>query len=323
MKYKNELLLMMVTYLWAHGTIATKFMNTGFDPASGLAVRYMAALAVIGIFSLSILKRDPERKKSFVTKPTLRVVAVTGTISVVSLTLQMTALRYTTASNASFIMCTYTMIMPCLAALIFKEPIRKAQIWGLFFCFLGTALISRVIGFEGGLHIGLDGLGFGDALMAACAIMAAVQSLAVSRLRKFKVDPLGFVLSQNAYCFLVCALSWALIFRGARADFGNLPAMLGILYNGVLGSGVVYIIYSHIMPQLSPATAGLILACEPVFTTFAASIIPILGKTEPIGVIQVVGGTLILGTIIVVQEIMNRQNAAAAPPEHETAETAV
>jgi drug/metabolite transporter (DMT)-like permease len=99
--------------------------------------------------------------------------------------------------------------------------------------------------------------------------------------------------------------------------------MLGIFYNGVLGSGVVYIIYSHIMPLLSPATAGLILACEPVFTTLAASAIPILGKTEPIGLIQVAGGTLILGTIVVVQGIMNRQNAAGALSESKTAETAV
>jgi drug/metabolite transporter (DMT)-like permease len=114
-----------------------------------------------------------------------------------------------------------------------------------------------------------------------------------------------------------------LIFRGARADFGNLPAMLGIFYNGVLGSGVVYIIYSHVMPRLSPATAGLILACEPVFTTFAARIIPVAGKTEPIGLIQVVGGALILGTIVTVQWMMNRQNAAGAPPKSETAETVV
>jgi drug/metabolite transporter (DMT)-like permease len=323
LKYKNELLLLMVTFLWGHCTIGTKFMNTGFDPVSGLAVRYLAALVVISIFSALVLRRDPERKKTFITKTTLRVMGVTGTFSVLSLSLQMTALRYTTASNASFILCTYTVLMPCLAALVFKEPIRKVQIWGLFFCFLGTALISRVIGFEGGLHIGLDGLGIGDALMLGCSLMAAVQSLAVSRLGKYRVDPLGFVLSQNAYCFLVCAVSWALIFRGARADFGNLPAMLGIFYNGVLGSGVVYIIYSHVMPRLSPATAGLILACEPVFTTFAARIIPVAGKTEPIGLIQVVGGALILGTIVTVQWMMNRQNAAGAPPKSETAETVV
>ena len=313
----------MVTYLWAHGTIAAKFMNTGFDPVSGLSVRYLAALVVIGAFSVFTLRRDPERKKTFVTKTTLRVVAVTGTFSVVSLTLQMTALRYTTASNASFIMCTYTMIMPCLATLIFKEPIRKVQIWGLFSCFLGTALISRIISFQGGFHIGLDGLGVGDALMVACSLMAAIQSLAVSRLGKFKVDPLGFVLSQNAYCFLVCAVGWAFIFRGAAADFTNLPALLGVFYNGAMGSGVVYIIYSHVMSRLSAATAGLILACEPVFTTFAASVIPISGKTEPIGLIQVVGGTLILGTIIVVQGIMSRQNAADSVNEAKPAETAV
>lgn len=323
MKYKNELLLLLVTYLWGHGMIAAKFVNTGFDPVSYLAVRYLAALVVIGIFTTHLLRKNPERKSTLITKTTLQVVSVTGTLSAASLVLQMIALRYTTASNASFIMCTYTMIMPCLAALIFKEPIRKAQIWGLFSCFLGTALISRVIDFGGGIHIGLDGLGIGDALMLGCSLMAAVQSLAVSRLRKFKVDPMGFVLSQNAYCFVLCALGWALIFRGAKADFGNLPALLGILYNGALGSGVVYIIYSNIMPGMSPATAGLILACEPVFTTFAARIIPVAGKTEPIGLIQVIGGTLILGTIIVVQNIMNRQNAAGAPSGPKKNETVV
>jgi len=313
----------MVTYLWGHGMIAAKFVNTGFDPVPYLAVRYLAALIVIGFFTARLLRKNPERKTTLVTKTTLRVVSVTGTLSAASLILQMIALRYTTASNASFIMCTYTMIMPCLAALIFREPIRRVQIWGLFTCFLGTALISRVIGFEGGIHIGLDGLGIGDALMLGCSLMAAVQSLTVSRLRRLKVDPMGFVLSQNAYCFLLCSLAWALIFRGARADFGNLPALLGILYNGALGSGVVYIIYSNVMPGMSPATAGLILACEPVFTTFAARIIPVAGKTEPIGLIQVVGGALILGTIVTVQWIMNRHNAAGVPRESETAETAV
>ncbi|HWQ51204.1 MAG TPA: DMT family transporter [Terriglobales bacterium] len=311
MKYKNELLLMMVTFLWGHGTLATKFINTGFDPMPGLTLRYLAALVVIGGFTAHTLRKDPQRKKTFITKTTLRVVGVTGTFSVASLTLQMIALRYTTASNTSFILCTYTVIMPCLAALIFREPIHKVQIWGLFSCFLGTALISRVIGFEGGFHIGLDGLGVGDLLMLVCSLLVAVQSLAVSRLGKAKVDPLGFVLSQIAYCFLACALGWALIFQGARADFGNLPALLGVCYNGALGSGAVYIVYSSVMPRMAPATAGLILACEPVFTTFAASVIPIAGKTEPIGLIQVTGGALILGTVVAVQRVMNKGAASA------------
>ena len=317
MKYKNEIKLFLITYFWGHGMIASKFMLTGFDTVPGLTVRYAMALPVIALHAFIMLRKNPDRKKDFITKTTLLMAMAAGTCSIITLVLQVTALKYTTASNASFIMCTYTMIVPCMAAILFKNRVHKVQILGFFICFLGTALISRVISFDGGLHIGLSGFNFGDALMLGCSLSCAAQTLLVARLSKIKVDSLGFVLCQIMYSFVMFALAWGCFFRHSAADFTNIPALLGICYTGAIGSGVLYIIYCNVITQMTPAAAGLILSSEPVFTTVAAAVIPVAGKTEPVVAIQIAGGALIVGTIMSVQYIMNRGKTPVAVPQEE------
>ncbi len=312
-KYKYEIMLLLVVSIWAVGMLAAKAIITGFDPVPGNTLRYGMAAAFQWGYAFYVLRRNPARRENFFAKGTFKMAVLMSAFIVASQLSTLEALKHTSASNASFIGSTYTMMVPVFAAVFFRERVRPIQVAGLAGCLAGTCLISGVLSFSGGVHFSLSSFGLGDALMLVAAVSAASQVLIVGRSGKKGFDPLGFSVAQMTGTFLAFLLLWGLFFRDAKVDFSYGVALFGCFFSGVVGSGIANIFFCTAMPHIEPAAAGLLLAIQPFLTTLLAAFIPIAGMTEPITAIQLTGGAVIVGAIATTQLAISR--AAGARPK--------
>ncbi|MPM46163.1 hypothetical protein SDC9_92861 [bioreactor metagenome] len=309
-KYKYELMLMFVVMAWATGMLAAKAIVGGFNPVPGNAVRYGMAAAFQWGYAFFELRRNPARRENFFVKGTFKTAVLMSAFIIASQLATLEALKYTSASNASFIGSTYTMLVPVFAALFFRERVRPVQIAGLIGCLAGTCLISGVLSFSGGPHLSLSSFGLGDALMMVSAVSAASQVIIVGRSGRKGFDPLGFSAAQMTGTFLALMLLWGLFFRDAKADFSNGWALFGCFFSGVVGSGIANIFFCTAMAHIEPTSAGLLLAVQPFLTTLLAAVIPIAGITEPITALKLVGGAVIVGAIMATQFAVSRATGA-------------
>ncbi len=197
---------------------------------------------------------------------------------------QQIGIRYTTTAKAGFITALYVVIVPVITIFIGKKPGIK-----LWICVamgvIGLYLLSMK---------GVEGIGFGDAMMIVCAFLFSFQILSANHFLQF-VDPVKLCCGQMLVTALICTV--LMLFTGIPSGADLAGAMPSLLYAGLLSGGVAYTLQLAGQKGLNPTVASLTMSLESVFSALAGWVV--LG--------QVLTGRELLGCVIMFAAIVLSQ----------------
>ncbi|MCP4687155.1 MAG: DMT family transporter, partial [Desulfobacterales bacterium] len=169
-------------------------------------------------------------------------------------------LRYTTAINATIINACGPMLTILLAAVLFGEAIIKKQLPGVFFGFLGVAILI----FRGRLDaLQKLTLNQGDLI-----ILVAVVSWALYTLTRKRISPGRSNISISAYSvFFALPLLWAVALPEIidHPPAFNSRVILAILFIGVFPSFISLIAWNHGVDIVGPKIAMTYINTVPVY----------------------------------------------------------
>jgi drug/metabolite transporter (DMT)-like permease len=260
------LLLLVVTAVWGWTFVLVKDAVTQYPTLPFLQVRFALALVVVAL----LVRRLPTRRE-------LRVGAVVGTVLAGGYLAQTTGLTMTSPGNAGLITGLFVVFTPLLNRL-FGAPIR----WWTWTATL-VSLVGLVV-----LTGGPSGMGLGDLLVLACAVLFALHIVLLGRWSPgLPPGPLAMV--QMASCTVIFSAGGTWSLRAPTA-----AVWFAIVITGVFASAFGFYIQTWSQGFISPNRTALILATEPAWALAAAVVL----AGQRLGLLQAIGAALVLAAIV-------------------------
>ncbi|MBP5453006.1 MAG: DMT family transporter [Lachnospiraceae bacterium] len=248
---KYSLLLVLTAVIWGAAFVAQSAGMEYVGPFTFNGIR-----CIIGALVLAPVAMFFDKKDGVMTSWKNRDLVLGGCICGILLFLatssQQVGIIYTTAGKAGFITALYIVLVPIFSFMLKKKPPK--HIWisvclsiiGLYFlCLSETFRISP-----------------GDIWMFACAILFALQIIAVD-----KFAPHMDVIKLSCYQFAVSgALSIIPMIQEKPVMTDVLNCWLPIVYAGALSGGVAYTLQMEAQKRVNATVACIIMSLESVFS---------------------------------------------------------
>jgi drug/metabolite transporter (DMT)-like permease len=201
---------------------------------------------------------------------------------------QTVGLRYTTASNSAFLTGLSIILVPFLAAIVYKQrrKPRSVEVFGALLALAGTGLMT--------LPGGRFEFNRGDLLTIACAFGFALHILALGHYaRLVSYESLAVLQIATAAVLCLGTFWWMEVPLVVWS-----PAVVGaILITGVLATAVAFTIQAWAQRYTTPTRTALIFALEPVFAWVTSH----LFAGERFSLSGAFGAGLILSGILLVE----------------------
>ena len=252
---QGSALLSFATLIWGTAFIAQSVGMDHIGPFTFQAAR--CALAVIGMLAV-IWILDKKAGRSFWAgwkdKRLWKAGLLCGIPLFLACDLQQLGLVYTTAGKAGFLTAMYIVMVPILGVFVKRKLSLMAPIS------VGIAVVGLyLLSFSGNTQINI-----GDILMLICAVMFAVQILAVDHFAS-DVDAVRLNCIQAG---VVAVLSSVItLFTEEVQLTALLDCWLPLCYTGFLSMGVAYSLQIIGQKHVDPTPAALIMSLEAVFAT--------------------------------------------------------
>ena len=270
-----EISLIAVTFFW--GSTFT-LVQTAIQDASTLA--FLAARFSLGAVLLAVLYRLRRlRSHPHSWKPGLAA----GLCLWAGYYLQTTGLRYTTPSKSAFLTSLCVVMVPLLAAIVYKIVPARAETAGAILAVAGTALMAA--------GDRLSAINAGDVLTVGAALAFAAHILVLGYyaprigFESLSVWQIAVVAAGSA---LTCGWAEPFEWRWSR------PLLFAIAFTGVFCTALAFTVQAWAQGRTSPARTALIFALEPVFA--AATSWAVAGERLPAR--AVAGAGLILAGVL-------------------------
>ena len=278
---------MLAIIFWGTSFIATKFLLYEITPETIISMRLILGSSLLIVIAL-------------VTKNSFQInfknhgyILLLAVIAVFHLWIQVTGLKYTTASNTGWIIGTAPVFMTVLALAIFKEKIKFIQVAGIVIALFGVLLLISKGEFN---NIDLIE-NKGDLMVLGSSFTWGVYSM-VNKKISLTYSPLMTIL----FLFLMMALiiipfniNEAVLKSILNLSFTGWGA---ILFLGFLCSGAGYVIWAQALRDLDSAKVGAFLYFEPLVTVIAAWLL----LNESITILMIVSGLVITGGVLLVNK---------------------
>ena len=282
-----RLMLLACVIFWGWSFVATKIALEYVTPVEVMALRYLFGLPVLFLIFLAKKIKPKFERRDY------KGIILGSIIITVHFLLQITGLKYTTATNTGWIISVTPLVMAVLAFFILKEKIGVKQIAGIFIATIGIMLMVS----KGDLT-GLSWLGsVGDWLVLASAHTWAFYTIATRDVSR-RGNPLLVsiaVLTPSAILIFVYVL-----FTSDLSKFLVLPLepLMALMFLGVFALGLAHWFWQEGIAVMGAARAGFFLYLEPLATTALA--VPYLG--EYFGLYSAIGGALVLAGVFVAEK---------------------
>jgi len=282
------LLIILAVIFWGSSFIATKVALKELSPETIVSLRLIIASVFLFITALLLKKDFSINFKSH------RFIFILALIAVFHLMIQVTGLKYTTASNTGWIIGTAPIFMAILAAIFFREKIGLLKISGIIIAMFGLLLL---IGKGNITNVDLI-KNKGDLLVLASAFTWGVYSM-VNKKISLSYSPLMTIL----YLFIMMAVI-IIPFNLNAASVNSvvhlsLNGWISILFLGLFCSGIAYVIWAYSLRDLESAKVGAFLYFEPLVTVLTAWVL----LSESITGLMILSGAIItLGVVLVNKE---------------------
>lgn len=280
-KLTGHIYALITVIVWGSTFITTKLLLTDFTPVQIMLCRFAIAYVVLWLIRPKPRKTKPKDELLFL------LMSVFG--CTVYFITENTALEYTLASNVSIIVSSAPIITAILAHFFIKgESFTKNTAFGFIAAFAGVILVV----FNGQFVLRLNPAG--DMLSLGAAVSWAIYSVIL----RTCVDRFDSVMLTRKLMFygFITAFPIELI-QGDAMHFESFkkPGMLFcILFLGVIGSGICYVLWNKAISRLGVVTTNNYIYINPFVTLVTAGIF----LKEPITVMGVVGAVLIVFGVV-------------------------
>lgn len=281
-KIVGHILALITIIVWGSTFISTKMLLSEFTPVQIMLCRFAIAYVVLWLIRPKIDKTELKDELLFL------LMGIFG--CTVYFMTENTALKYTLASNVSIIVASAPIITAILAHFFIKgERLNKNIGLGFAVAFAGVIMVV----FNGQFVLKLNPAG--DALSLGAAVSWAIYSVIL----RTCVDKYNSVMLTRKLMFygFITAFPIALV-QGERMPFEafrNPEMLFCILFLGVVGSGICYVLWNIAISRLGVVTTNNYIYINPFVTLVTGGII----LKEPITVMGVVGAVLIISGVVI------------------------
>lgn len=277
MKMKNSR-FMMVTSMAIFGTLGIFVRNIPLSSGELALYRAVMAAVVIGIYLLITKQKIPLGK----IKKELPLLLFSGVAMGINWILLFEAYNYTTVSIATLSYYFAPVIVTLVCPFLFREKLTLKQMICFIMSTLGIVLITGIGG----------GSGNKDLLGIFCGVGAAVFYATVILLNKFIKNVEGihrtFLQFMSAIMVLI---PYVAISQGSQMGQMTATGWVNLFTVGILHTGITYCMYFSSLKDLPGQKAAILSYIDPL----VAVIISVTVLGESMSLLQLVGGTLILG----------------------------
>lgn len=266
--------MVAVTAVWGSSFAISKDLLTRLPVTDYLALRFLLAALVVGLFRPHVVLRAERR-----------VVVhgvVLGLLYYVGQLVQFVGLQRTAATVSAFIVSMYVVFVPLFGALLTRVWPRPRTVMASLVAVGGLAAMS------------LRGLQMGDGeLLTLCAAMLyAAHIVALGRLsRAATAYALAFIqLLTMGVCFLMVAVA-----AGGGVSLPERGDWAAFLYLAIIVGGVSMLAQTWAQAHINAATVAVLMVLEPVWAA-------VFGTTlwgERLEPRVLVGGALILAALLI------------------------
>ncbi len=278
---------LLAIIFWGASFIATKYLLDELTPETIISMRLILAISLLLTIAL-LQKRDFS-----VNLKSHGYILLLAMIAVFHLWIQVTGLKFTTASNTGWIIGTAPIFMALLGLFFFKEKLNTLKITGIIIATFGLLML---VGNGNPANIDLI-KNKGDLLVLASAFTWGIYSM-VNKKISLNYSPVMTIL----YLFIMMAIIIIpfTINDGAIKSVINLSGIgwIAILFLGLLCSGVAYVIWAYALREMESAKVGAYLYFEPFVTVIAAWIL----LSEDITLFMILSGLIITAGVFLVNK---------------------
>jgi len=260
--------------LWGFTFVVFKVANESFRPITIVTFRLFASLFFLFGFAL-LLKRlnriRPTDQKWFLLlalfEPFFYFLGEAYGLTMV------------TATVGAVIISTIPLIVPFVSYMMFRERMTVMNMVGLVISFAGVLMV--ILTRSGGLSADPKGI-----LLMFVAVFSAVGYTMVVKKLADDYNPITITAYQSLYGLLMF-IPLFLVFEIPHLDLAtaSTPSILGVLYLGVIGSGICFILLTIAIRELGAARANIFANLVPV----VAAILSFLLLGEPMPALKALG----------------------------------
>ena len=242
----GKLALLFVAIAWGSSMVVIKGSTDTLPAGTLLACRFTVAGVILALANFNKLKQiDKDYLKSGIFIGVCLFMAYfTQTIGVM---LEM-------PGKSHFLSSAYCVFVPFLGWLILKEKPKIYHVIAATMCAVGIILVSVAGNFS---------ISYGDSISIISSVFWAAQIIAIAKWGKDK-DPGLITMLQ----FVVCAvLAWVftLTMENPGAIEWNMGAVGGVLYLGIVCSGICFLLQTIAQKTENPTSVSIILSFENIF----------------------------------------------------------
>ncbi|WP_206459156.1 DMT family transporter [Anaerovorax sp. IOR16] len=290
-----DLGLILLAIIWGAGFVAGKIGLESLTPFYLNAFRYLIASSVLFIFSFSQLK--------YINRKTLLYSSLIGLCMFTGNAFQTTGLQYTTPAMQSFIVSSYTVIVPFISWILLKQKPSKQIVFAAVIAMFGIGILT--------LNKNLS-MGFGDFLTLIFAFTFSLQivftGVLIKQLNLMLYTFLSLFTAGLLSFFCALVLEEPILFSSISER-----SILAVLYLSILNTTVAFLL-QNITQRYAPAThAALLMSLETVFGTIFS--ILLAGEVFPI---KKIIGCIIMFIAIIISKIPIGVHTPQSTPNVET-----
>ncbi len=292
----QRIYLLLAVIFWGGSFVATKILVGYVNPVEVMGLRFIVGLPfMFGVVLIKGVKFNFQRSD-------IKWFLLASTIITIHFVIQITGIRYTSATNTGWIISITPLILAVLSFFILHEKLGVREIVGII---VATAGIFLLISRGDFAHIGwLSSVG--DWLVLVSAHTWAIYTV-VTRDISRKYNPLAVTFTILVPSAVV--LVTYMLFTSDWGSFLRLPTdgIVSLLVLGILSLAAGHWFWQEGIAAIGAAKAGFFLYLEPLTTTAIA--VPYLH--EKFGIWGALGAFFVLAGVFVAER-RRRQTAAKA-----------
>lgn len=278
-------LLLLAAVIWGSTFVVQQVGTGGLETISFTGIRMLVgAFCVLPLASRQYLSMVGEGRY-LKTSDWFGIVA-TGVILFSAAALQQYGIFHTTVTNAGFLTALYVPLVPIISLLVLRRKIHWSAWPASLLCLVGTYVMSGARSID---------LSVGDMWVIASSLFWACHVILVGTMAMRTRAPLVVACGQFFVCGICGTLLGVMVEQPTWGDVSS--GMFGILYAGMLSTGVGFTLQVIGQRFTHEADAAIILSSETVFAAVAGFIF--LG--ERLSSAELGGASMIFVGIIAVQ----------------------
>ncbi len=289
----------LTALIWGGSFAAMKLVvQGGLSVGALLSLRFTLGALALGLLSWIFKAKLPRRA--------LLDSLLLGLVLTVIFWLQTDGLRYTTTSKSAFITGLYVVFTP-LVSLAVGDRLRASHGIGALVAALGLFLLVN----EPGKPFG--GWNFGDSETLVCAVLCGAH---ISMTAHYSRRSDGWTLATGQVA-VVALLSWAVTpfvpglpladgtrlggFEGTLEALARPGVWVPLLFLALLATALAFYLQSSQQARLGATEAAILFSLEPVFSAVLAVSGLLPGIREHLSGLQVLGGVIIVGAMLLAE----------------------